>query len=89
MVDFGALGDKAKDLAGEHSEQVDKGIDKVGDAAGDKFGHDKVDGVTDKAKDAVGGLGGGGQAAADPAKPTDPAQADPAAADQAQDQPPV
>lgn len=75
MVDFGALGDKAKDLAGEHSDQVNEGVDKVGDFAGDKLGHDKVDGLTDKAKDALGGLGGGGggEAAADPAQDQPPA----------------
>ncbi|MGI8417291.1 MAG: antitoxin [Nakamurella sp.] len=74
MVDFGALGDKAKDLAGEHPDQVNEGVDKAGDFAGDKLGHDKVDGLTDKAKDALGGLGGGGdEAAAEPAQDQPPA----------------
>lgn len=30
--------DKAKDALGEHSEQVDGGIDKVGDAVDDRTG---------------------------------------------------
>ena len=52
MVDF----DDVKDAASEHSEQVDKGLDKAGDAAGDRFGHeDQIDAGVDKAQDALGG----------------------------------
>ena len=52
MPDF----DDVKDFASDHSEQVDQGLDKAGDAAGDKLGHeDQIDGGVDKAKDALGG----------------------------------
>ena len=48
MVDFSGLADKAKDLVAEHSEQVKSGVEKVGEFAGNKFGHDKVDPIEDK-----------------------------------------
>lgn len=55
MPDFGELGDKAKDMADDHEKQVEGGMDKAGDAAGDKFGHaDQIDTGVDKAKDHIG-----------------------------------
>jgi hypothetical protein len=48
MVDFSGLADKAKNLAGEHSDQVKSGIEKVGEFVGNKIGHDKVDPIEDK-----------------------------------------
>jgi len=33
------LMDKAKELLGQHDDKVDQGIDKLGEAAGQKFGH--------------------------------------------------
>ncbi|MDN5860288.1 MAG: antitoxin [Pseudonocardia sp.] len=33
------LMDRAKDLLGQHDDKVDQGIDKVGEMAGEKFGH--------------------------------------------------
>jgi MT0933-like antitoxin protein len=56
MVDFGDLGDKAKDAASDHSDQVDGGVDKAADAAGDKFGHgDQIDKGADKVEDMIPG----------------------------------
>ncbi len=49
MADFGGMADKAKDLANDHEEQVDGGIEKAGDAAGDRLGHaDQIDKGADK-----------------------------------------
>jgi hypothetical protein len=49
--------DKAKDLTGKHSDQIEDGIDRAADAAedrlGDKIGADKIDTAAEKAKDAV------------------------------------
>ncbi|SHK57448.1 MT0933-like antitoxin protein [Pseudonocardia thermophila] len=33
--------DKAKALLGQHDDKVDQGIDKLGDAAGRRFGHEE------------------------------------------------
>jgi hypothetical protein len=49
--------DKAKDALSDHPEQVDQGIDKIGDLADDKTGGkyaDKVDQGQDLAKDRLG-----------------------------------
>jgi hypothetical protein len=49
--------DKAKDAMGEHSEQVDAGIDKAGDAVDEKTGDkyaDRVDQGQQMAKDKLG-----------------------------------
>ena len=55
-MDVGDMAKKAKDFAGSHREQVDKGIDKAGDLAKDKLGvsGDKVDQGVDKAKQFLG-----------------------------------
>jgi hypothetical protein len=55
-VDMG-LGDnldKMKDVAGEHGEQVDQGLDKAGEFADEKTGHEHTDQI-DKGRDAVEG----------------------------------
>jgi hypothetical protein len=39
MVDFDELRSKAEALLGEHSDQVDDGIDKLADLAGKRLGH--------------------------------------------------
>lgn len=58
MVDFGDMADKAKDLAGEHSDQVEGGIDKAADFARDKFGDNAaIDQVEERASDFVEGQG--------------------------------
>ncbi len=53
------LKDKAAELAREHGDKIDSGIDKAADLA-DKATKgkysDKIDGASDKAKDAVDGL---------------------------------
>jgi hypothetical protein len=38
MPNFGKLVDQAKKLAGKHPDQVNKGVDKVENAAGEKTG---------------------------------------------------
>jgi antitoxin protein of toxin-antitoxin system len=59
MVDFEGMRDKAEDAAGDHHDQVDSGIDKASDAAGQRFGHeDQIDKGADKAKGMVPAEGG-------------------------------
>jgi hypothetical protein len=54
--DLGGLGDKAKDLLDEHGDKVEGAVDKIGDVAKDKLGHeDTVDNVTEKIKNAIPG----------------------------------
>ncbi len=51
---------KAKDLAEDHGDKVEEGIDKAADFADDKTGgkySDKIDTGAEKAKDFVEGLG--------------------------------
>lgn len=51
MPDF----DDLKKLADEHDEQVDQGLGKAGDAAGDKLGHaDQIDKGVDWAQEHTG-----------------------------------
>ena len=58
---IGDFVDKAKDLAGQHPDQVDQGIDMVGDAADQRTGGQHAEQV-DKAQDAVRErLGGAGE----------------------------
>ena len=53
---FEDIGNKAKEFAGEHQDQVNQGLDKAGDAAKEKFGHEEqVDQGMDKARDFLGG----------------------------------
>lgn len=55
-MDFDNLKDKAEDLAAEHSDQVEKGLDAAGDKAAERFGHDEqIDQAVDKAKDHIPG----------------------------------
>lgn len=35
--------DKLKDMAGEHSDQVDQGLDKAGEFADEKTGHEHTE----------------------------------------------
>jgi hypothetical protein len=49
---IGDFVDKAKDLAGKHPDQVDQGIDKVGDAVDQRTGGQHASQV-DKAQEAV------------------------------------
>ena len=51
MVDFDELRSKAESLLGEHSDQVESGIDKLSDLAGKQFGHaGQIDQAADKLK---------------------------------------
>lgn len=53
--------DKAKDLLGEHADEVDGGIDKLGDLVDEKTGAqhaDKVDTAQAKAKEELRKLDG-------------------------------
>lgn len=57
MDNLGDLGDKAKDLAGEHSDKVNEGLDQAADMIGEKTGGkygDQIDMGVDKAKDYLG-----------------------------------
>jgi antitoxin protein of toxin-antitoxin system len=55
VPDFGEMADKAKDAADDHEEQVDGGLDKAGDAAGEKFGHEEqIDKGVDKLQERTG-----------------------------------
>ena len=49
---IGDFVEKAKDLAGQHPDQVDQGIDKVGDAVDERTGGQHAAQV-DKAQDVV------------------------------------
>ncbi|ANS78514.1 hypothetical protein SGUI_1118 [Serinicoccus hydrothermalis] len=61
--------DKAKDLAGEHDEKIDEGIEQGGDFVDDKTGGehsehvDKAQDFANDKADAIGGVedGGGGE----------------------------
>ena len=47
--------DDLKKMADDHEKQVDEGIDKAGDAAGKKFGHeDQIDKAADAAQQRTG-----------------------------------
>jgi hypothetical protein len=59
MPDFGELADKAKEFAGEHSDQVKEGVDKVGDFADQKTGGRFGDQIKEGEKQADDYLGGG------------------------------
>ena len=58
MVDLGGLGDKAKQYASQHPDQVEQGVDKAGDAVnqhtGDKY-EDQVTKGEDAVRDRLGG----------------------------------
>jgi hypothetical protein len=56
MGTFDEMKDKAQDAAGEHSEQVDQGMEKAGEFVDEKTGGkhtDKIDRGVDKAGEAV------------------------------------
>lgn len=51
MVDFNELKNKAEGLLKEHGDQVEAGIDKAADVAGQKFGHEEqIDNAAEKLK---------------------------------------
>ncbi|RRO15119.1 antitoxin [Saccharopolyspora rhizosphaerae] len=53
---FGDFKDKLQGLSEEHGDKVEQGMDKAGDKAKEKYGHDEqVDQAVEKGKDYVGG----------------------------------
>lgn len=47
--------DKAQELAGQHGDKAEQGVDKGAEFAKDKFGHEEqVDSASDKARDFLG-----------------------------------
>jgi hypothetical protein len=53
-IDFDALKNKAQDLVKEHGDKIEEGVEKAGDFAKGRFGHDEqVDKVVDKVQDAI------------------------------------
>jgi hypothetical protein len=61
MPDFGEMADKAKEFAGEHSDQVQEGLEKAGDFADQKTGGRFSDQIKDGEQKAEDFLGNGGQ----------------------------
>ena len=53
-IDLGGLADKAKDLAEQHGDKIEQGVEKAGELVKGRFGHEEqVDGVVDKIQDAL------------------------------------
>lgn len=53
-IDFNELKNKAQDLLKDHGDKIEDGVEKVGEFAKQKFGHeDKVDSVVDKIQDMI------------------------------------
>lgn len=53
-IDFEGLKNKAEGLLEEHGEKIEQGVEKAGEFAKDKFGHDDtVDKVVDKIQDMI------------------------------------
>jgi hypothetical protein len=58
VVDLGGLADKAKNLAEQNADKVDAALEKAGELAKDRFGHDEqVDTAVDKIKNINTGTG--------------------------------
>ncbi len=53
-IDFDNLKNKAQDLLKEHGDKVEQGVEKAGEFAKNKLGHDQtVDKVVDKIQDMI------------------------------------
>lgn len=53
-IDFDALKNKAADLVEEHGDKIESGVEKAGEFAKNKFGHEEqVDNVVDKIQGAI------------------------------------
>jgi hypothetical protein len=61
MPDFGEFVDKAKEMAGEHPDQVQEGLQKVGDEVDQKTGNRFSDQIQQGEQRAEDYLGDGGQ----------------------------
>jgi hypothetical protein len=55
-MDFDSLKDKAEDLVKEHGDKIEDGIDKAGELAEKKFGHEEqIEAGVDKLKGLIPG----------------------------------
>jgi hypothetical protein len=55
-IDFDNLKNKADDLLREHGDKIEEGVEKAGEFAKNKFGHEeKVDKVVDKIQNMIPG----------------------------------
>ena len=53
-INFDELKDKASDLVEKHGERIEEGVEKAGEFAKKKFGHEEqVDAVVDKIQNAI------------------------------------
>ena len=53
-IDFDALKNKAADLVEQHGDKIEAGVEKAGEFAKNKFGHDEtVDKVVDKIQEMI------------------------------------
>ena len=53
-IDFEGLKNKAEDLVEQHGDKIEEGVEKAGEFAKGKFGHDEtVDKVVDKVQDLI------------------------------------
>lgn len=53
-INFDELKNKASDLVEKHGEKIEEGVEKAGEFAKKKFGHDEqVDNVVDKIQGAI------------------------------------
>jgi hypothetical protein len=53
-IDFGELKKKAEDAVGQHGDKIEQGVEKAGEFAKSKFGHDEtVDKVVDKIQEMI------------------------------------
>ncbi|HEY0452258.1 antitoxin [Actinophytocola sp.] len=65
-IDFGELKNKAEGLVEKHGDKIEQGVEKAGDFAKKRFGHDEqVDKVVDKIQDAIPHRPGPGSATPD------------------------
>ncbi|MEX5303893.1 UNVERIFIED_CONTAM: antitoxin [Kocuria sp. CPCC 205300] len=60
MVDMGEFADKAKNLADQHPDKVQQGIDRGGDAVDERTGN-KYESQVDKGQDKAGDFLGSGE----------------------------
>lgn len=67
-MDLGNLAGKASELLEQHADKVDAAVDKAGELAKEKLGHDaQVDMAVDKVKDLLPGEPGQAEGEAAPA----------------------
>jgi hypothetical protein len=53
-IDFNELRNKAEGLVEQHGDKIEEGVEKAGEFAKNKFGHDEtVDKVVDKIQDMI------------------------------------